>query len=786
MNTYDRRSFLQLSTAALAAAAAEPAYAAPSSTIVQDGAGVTTAQGTTYRWVYAASDDTFRFYDAHQRLIVTGKAQPAVLVAPVGQPHRRFSSPGSTLPPVVEGNQVHLRYANVNGHGGLSVTWRFEDQSVWLEHVVYDSPAAEDVVSMFYFAQGSAASAGNDGLGAESLTANLRASYFVVPGLSDSPAISPIINDNVHLNESVWLGRGSSTKGTLSQQWGLPVHYLCGFNIDHGHTAKGMYRGGRSDSFTCGLADLPQGDLFLKLEEGNASAWIDYRSDLWGHLRGPGPLKLGATLLWTVAPVYSQAIAAYYAELVRAGVVRPQVNSPRKCATMLTPEYCTWGSQADRGQTNGQFNEEALRAIYGDLKRSGMKAGLFSIDDKWEGAYGKLEHDATRFPHFQAFLDEVRADGYKVGLWAALMRCERPAELGLKPEQLLLKPDGTPYVVGPPASQYAIMDFTQPAVGDLLANLARQFVRRYKPDLLKFDFGYELPGVARATAFDKRYMGERLMARGLEIVIRAMREVNPDLVVMYYNLSPLFLDYFDLHSTDDLFMAAGEYEVEANRRIFFSSLLAPLGVPTYGSSGYDWSSAPEIWFDSAAVGTLGSVNDFTHGDEQEEHSSPEIIARYNGLTQTLRSAVRCEIVPLGTIFEGATMGARAHSWARLEQGKLVLLAYRPPVAGMIGSLARFTDDPRYANLVTSQVPVVVASKTNDPITRCRVLAVVPYGEGELTIRREAGKEATLTSHYFGGATTQEVVAIRDAQLRFSPRIRHGGGSSLEWIEVQIT
>jgi hypothetical protein len=59
-----------------------------------------------------------------------------------------------------------------------------------------------------------------------------------------------------------------------------------------------------------------------------------------------------------------------------------------------------------------------------------------------------------------------------------------------------------------------------------------------------------------------------------------MREENPDLAVMYYNLSPLFLDYFDLHSPDDLFADTGDYDVEANRRFYFSSLMGTLGVPT--------------------------------------------------------------------------------------------------------------------------------------------------------------------------------------------------------------
>ena len=246
---------------------------------------------------------------------------------------------------------------------------------------------------------------------------------------------------------------------------------------------------------------------------------------------------------------------------------------------------------------------------------------MLSIDAKWEGSYGKLEHSAERLPHFEQFLERARADGYKIGVWAALMRCEHPAEMGLTTEHMLKKPDGTPFTVSwidSPA--YYIMDFTQPEVAKVLEDVARTFIRRYKVDLLKFDFGYEMPSVADAAPRDKRFTGERLMRKGLDVLIRAMRKEDPDLVVMYYNLSPLFLDYFDLFSPDDLFEEAGEYDVEANRRFFFSSLLGQLGVPTYGSSGYDWACVPNIWFDSAAVGTLGSMNDF-RADEQGERDT---------------------------------------------------------------------------------------------------------------------------------------------------------------------
>ncbi len=421
--------------------------------------------------------------------------------------------------------------------------------------------------------------------------------------------------------------------------------------------------------------------------------WIDYRSDLWKHLHGPGNLSLGATLLWSVAPNYYQAIGAYYNGLVQAGTIHRHQSSEQKTAVTLTPEFCTWGAQVDRNKTGEHLDEAFLTGIYKDLRASGMKAGTFSIDDKWEEAYGNLEHSATRLPHFEQFLDQLRADGYRIGLWAALMRCERPADIGLTEDNMLKQPDGKPYLSGNfGGAKYYILDFTQPEVAKVLSDLVRKFIRRYKPDLFKFDFGYELPALGIAAPRDKNWTGERLMWKGLDVVIKAMREEKPDLVVMYYQLSPLFLDYFDLHSTDDLFLTAGEYDLEANRRIYFSSLLGPLGIPTYGSSGYDWASAPQIWFDSAAVGTIGSLNDFK-ADEQGEGSTPELVAKYNGVAKVLRSTNTFEVLPLGAISEAPTFGAHARSWARFEGGELVLLAFRPPIPGEQNPLASQAERP---------------------------------------------------------------------------------------------
>jgi hypothetical protein len=775
LSTLNRRTFVQLSSGALLTAASRRLLGSAEAPSVSTQDGFVRVKAPSYSWEYSEANDTFALRDSRNRLIVRGRLQPAVVVSPAQEPSLQKCSPGRITGHQVEQGRVTFRYEGVNGSARLSVPWRFDEHGIWIDRVSYETPAAEDVVSLHYFTD----------VSDTNRKPSLHSTYLVVPGISEGPSISPIVRDSVHIDDNAWLGRGSFIPG-LQQQWGLPVHYFCGFSLDRSSGERNMFTQGRSDAFACGLADLPGGDLFLHLDDGSCSVWINYRSDLWKHLRGPGQLSLGATLLWSVAPDYYEAIAGYYQGLVQAGIIHRHQNSERKTATALTPEFCTWGAQVDRNKTGDHLDEAFLTGIYNDLRASGLKPGLFSIDDKWEGAYGNLEHSAARLPHFEQFLDQLRADGYRIGLWAALMRCERPADIGLTEDDMLKRPDGKPYLVTNfDGAHYYILDFTQPAVAKVLSDLVRKFIRRYKPDLFKFDFGYELPDVAVAGPEDKSWAGERLMWKGLDIVIKAMREENPDLVVMYYQLSPLFLDYFDLHSTDDLFLAAGEYDLEANRRIYFSSLLGPLGIPTYGSSGYDWASAPNIWFDSAAVGTIGSLNDF-QADEEGEGSTPELVAKYNGVSKVLRPTNTFEVVPLGTISGAPTFGAHARSWARIEGGELVLLAFRPPVPGEENPLASQKNDPRVKDVVQSNAPVIIASESSEGITRSSKLAIVSYSGGEIVLKRQAGKRAEIVSHYFGGTSTQSKAPIEDGRLRITVDPHNSVGKPLEWIEVRIS
>lgn len=769
MDIMNRRHFFQTTLGSYLIGDALFAAAQSAPKINQTGKSVTVS-GSNYSWEWAQETDQFRILDQKGKAIVTGLLQPAVLVQPAGQKGSRRCKAGKLLDRKGDASRMTWTYEEVNGSSKLSVTWRFDEHGPWLEPVVYESAAREDIVSLNYFAEA------KDG----EVTPALQAQGLVVPGMCESQAVSPISTRGVGWDLKSWLGRGAIGGSGMTQQWALPAHYFAGFR----HTLPAEKEDEKvTRGFCCGLADLPTGDLFLEQKQGRASVLVDYRSDLWSHLRGPQRFSLGATLFWAFGTNYYEAIRNYYLGLIRAGVIKEKVNSDRKNASVLAPQWCTWGEQVTMGTTGARLDEASLTKMYEELKASGMKAKMFSIDDKWEGRYGNLAHSEERFPHFEQFLDRIRAEGYFVGIWAAFMRCETPSDLGLTPEHMLHQVDGTPIMAGEWGGHpFYLLDFSRPEVAEVLRKAAKQFIRRYKPDLVKFDFGYEIPAMDKAAPHDMNWAGERLLWKGLEVVVKAMQEENPDIVVMYYHLSPLFTDFLDLHSPDDLFLGRGEYDIETNRRFFFSSLCGEFGMPTYGSSGYDWVSQPETWFDSVAIGTLGSLGTLAVPDEAGSTPTHERLAKYNGLTHLVRPSNKFSIIPLDAEYDVPVRGAHASSWARLENGEVVLVALREyRIDGRKGA-------GTFRDIVRTNASVVVASTTKMGIEQSAKLAVVPYGDGEVTIRRATKNAATaeVTEHYFGGKTKVRRVAVQNGEIRLPVTERGEAGSIVEWLELNIS
>jgi hypothetical protein len=781
MANWNRREFIQASLASYFLHAANMESAPRADATVTKTGGIVQARGKDYTWEWVEATDQFRLLDNQGLVIASGTLQPAVVVQATGQAGARRCAAGKSAGYDVRGNAVTVHYEGVNGSAKISIAWRFEDDGFWLEPVVYDSAAREDLASLAYFAEGVG----------ERAAPSLSADYFVIPGISEGNQISPIIPSDASHTQTCWLGHaGLSPDAPIAQQWGMPVHYFCGFHHSPYDFQKkphvDLKEGPLSNvlgSFCCGLAEVPNGDLLAALAGGRFSPIVDYRSDLWGHLRGPGRFSLGARWYWTVGPNYYEATRRYYQGLLRAGVIRKKVNSPHKNEVALAPSFCTFGEQVAREKMNEQLDQAVLESIYDEVKRSGMKVKLFIIDGYWEGKYGSLEHSEERLPHFEETLNRIRSEGHYVGLWTATLRCADPADWGLTTDHVLRQPDGKPFMVAAGGSTilpFYILDCSQPEVQRVLTQRVRNFMRRYKPDFVKFDFGYEIPSLAVAAPKDRSWGGEQFLAKGLELFVGAMRKENPDLAVLYYSLSPLLLDYIDLHSPDDLWIGSGEFDLEANRRYFFSSLLGEIGMPTWGSSGYDWRTAPENWFDSAALGTVGNLISFW-GPQADLLAKPERIAKFNGLSQVLRTSNTFSITPIDEEYYGPERGAHSSSWARSENGEVVLVALRERRLDGRKASGKFRD------LVTSNTSVVIASKTGDGLTRATKLAVVPFGEGEITLQRPLDEtaHAEATEHYFGGGSKAIQLSQQKGRLQVSLRERAEDGSVVEWIEVNV-
>ena len=723
-----------------------------------------------YGFEWSSAGDRFLVTDARGRTMVAGVLQPAVVVRPRDGRSERICRPGKVKAWDATPAELKVSYQGVNSDRLLEVELRFEEAGFWLEPVTYHA-GTEDVIALHWFGQGTGTSA----------QPTLDATHWVLPGLSESSALGPMVQAEMGFSRVIWLGRGATGEPGLLQQWGLPAHFFVAMTRgSEGINLRAALSESLSESLCLGLGELPAGDLLLDVRGSRSSLVFSYRSDLWGQLRGPARLILGARLRGSIGTNYYEAIRNYYLDLVKAGVVHIKQSRPAKASNMLAPQFNSWGAQVAISKGGGRFDEAAFQQIHAGLQASGMKAGMFVFDDKWEGIYGGLAHSTERFPNFERVLSGLRSEGRKVGMWAAFLRVERPADLGLTTAHVLHGPDGSPYRTGPGQAPYYLLDVTQSKVQEALRGAARRFVRRYHPDLVKFDFGYELPSMSVAAPQDKTVAGERLFHLGVEVIAKALREENPDIALMYYSLSPLFVDYLDLHSPDDLFLCQGEYDLEANRRYFFSSLLGELGMPTYGSGGYDWETMPSIWFDSAAVGTLGSLLTFS-GDERGQLPRPEWVAKFNGIAQALRPTTVFSIEPYEANWLGPARAARTPSWVRRENGQVTLIALRRhQLDGREGS-------GRYADILTTTASVIVASKTEDGITRAARLAVVPYGEGEVALRRATAEPASaeIREHAFDGKVNTFRVEVHDGWLRLPLRQRAPNGSPVEWLEVSF-
>lgn len=727
-------------------------------------------RGDAYTWRLERGTESFTLIDHRDRPVAHGGVQPAVEVMDADGQTRADAGRLAAVDVSAADGSVRLRFDGVNGEGTTTTAWHFRPDSIRLEPVRYSHPDRTFVETLTLFGR----------WGEYGAVPGLHCQFFLHPGSTESSILAPVIPAKVRLSLVSTIGRGSTDEPAfVQQQWGLPMYFWGGWSIDGWASGKSALTRHTSDVVVMTMDSIPTGDQHVRYFDEYASPYLRLLGGRWRTFEtGTEELELGSGWLWSLGADIRSAISGSFDLLRREGIVSDRNDSPRKARRATMSQFNTWGAQVANDWASSDLNQDALEQIYDDMVASGFDAEMFVIDDRWESTYGRLQHDEVRFPRFEEFLDRVRGDGRGIGMWAAFIRCQDPESMGLTLDDVWQDPDGNPVTRSLFEDSYYLFDVSRPHVAERLAETAKTFMRRYRPDLVKFDFGYELPSMRDAAPGRREWGGERALLESLRVVVGAMREVDPDVVVMYYNLSPLLLDFVDQHSTDDLYLNAGEYPEEVNRRLFFSSLLAPLGVPTYGSGGYDWLGVTEIWFDTVASGPLGSLNSF-NGDQSDSSPTDLAIARQRGLRQLVRRNTRpARVEAIGARMHGGSMTARARSWVRHEEEGVTVVAARPDRRE--GDVVPW----ELPDLVQTTAEVVVSSLEDDAaIGDAGSLGLVAATNGVIRFRTTRSGTPSVTA------------VLRDREVAWDAR-RDGdwiegdfrvraGGEPVEWYRVDF-
>lgn len=359
--------------------------------------------------------------------------------------------------------------------------------------------------------------------------------------------------------------------------------------------------GGRSGWLALGPGTIPDAALSFEIRASTGDLHYLYREDLWGP-------PAGQTRVWREPLRMAWAATAWDAfnQLFQSfGATKPEPAMHQRA------NWNTWGNFKDKNYDLALEADEA--ATFG--------AQVLAIDEGWETSAGSGVVDAKRFPHFDADLDAIRRRGLAAGFWMPVGWITDPLAAGLTDDDLLLGEDKRPrraswnMAVNSLADAHYCIDPSSRHARDFLRQRTVRIMRELRPDLLKLDFGYGLPGPDVSAPRDPELRGERLPYELIKVIVEAARSVNPNVTIQYYGIHPLMRAVTNLVALDDLGDAGG-YEAAAHGEwSVWAALAGSEGYAIMSSSGYDWNADTEVLLDTAVIGAPGSVLPVPHSGE---------------------------------------------------------------------------------------------------------------------------------------------------------------------------
>lgn len=528
-----------------------------------------------------------------------------------------------------------------------------------------------------------------------------QADAFCIPSARPAPPASVIRRWDLG-QASVALGLFGPTLGSpYGAAYPRPL-WSAGFGDDRGWLVAGP-------------AEVPDGALTLDVR-GTASAlrW-HYREDLWPvperHRRWTGPLRLA----WAADPLaaYGRFFAAF-----------PARDAP--------PVPAAFGSTVN---TWGDYRRGDLRLDPTIDTALELGADVLVIDDGWETNESTGVLDTAKHPRFGEDLARMESQGLRVGFWQAVGWVPDAASVGLTDDDLLLGRDGRPATCNwsadprEPVQHYAL-DPSSARARQYLAERIAAIVRRYRPAILKLDFGYGLPAPSQAVPRDPAYRGERMGHELYRVASEAAHAADPGVAVQLYGVHPLHTALADVVALDDMGDHGADAEGRGHRHwSVWATLAAADGVVVNGSSGYSWDQDAEVVLDSLVLGVPGVILPLR---EPANLPRPDQLALRRAAHRWYRRTASWQPVWLDSELGGVDRQPDVRSWARSERGELTAACLRDVSRGRVvhPSLAGVEYEGDWA------LVVLEGEGLGDPAAR---VAVIPAGPGSITIPlREGG------------------------------------------------
>lgn len=501
--------------------------------------------------------------------------------------------------------------------------------------------------------------------------------------------------------------------------------------------------GGKNGWIAVGPGEIPDGALTLRINCASSYLEYLYREDIWGAPDGYNrfwkePLRMS----WG-----DSAYDAYDALFKSLTVTQPKDH------VHVRSFAGTWGAFG-----KGDFD---LRG-QADRYAGKQPADVMLIDDYWETFLGSGMANHDLFPDFEKDLEYIREKGMEIGLWQSIGWISSPEAVGLSDEDLLCGADGRPrlsqWLMDPFISKKRLcycLDPSSPKTQSFLEERTKRLVSLYKPVLLKLDFGYGLPGPDVSAPRDPEFRGEKLCRQLLNIITKAAKAVKPDITIIYYGISPLLHDTFDLLSLDDMgdCGSSPEYEISGHsQRCMWAALTSSQGIPANTSSGYFWKTLDEILLDTAVTGVNGSV--LAYRDERANIMSPSQICRWRAIQKWHRRTTLWNPLWLDVNMGGHGSEPSISSWGRKEREDGIYKIFSLSLRGKPESICSFSE----LEGIEFTGKWAVISQDDKDIYSSHMLAIIPFSTGNIKIARKFTSVQQLRLDGTGEEKKDELVA----------------------------